>query len=575
MTTNFPTYELEDMLEEKGYSYIAGVDEAGRGCEHPSAEVLTSNGWKYYYDLAVSDRVLSYTSNDTIEWQRIDKIIEKDFDGDLIELKNRGIHILVTGDHYFDVLRRTFKRDKSDNNKLKLTGYVFKGRENVLALKDNDFIPRGGKWSGSDVGCFVLPAIEKRKYDHSGKDYSEKIIPMPLWIAFLGIFLSEGWTNENTAAASYVVGIRQINEENYLKIKKLLSKLPFDFSEEKNGRLIIRHRQLHSYLKRFGKVYTKYIPKEIKDLPPNLLNILIDWMVIGDGSCYRGKNRKEVCCYYTVSERLRNDFEEILLKAGWTYHTSIRQPRDGIISGKIIKKENCVPCFGIRMRRNIKAHIKSLHKHLVPYKGKVFCLSLPKHHNFFIRRSGSGYFTGNSGSGPVVAAAVRIPDAYLPTLLGKVKDSKKMSAKKREEMYEVISRICDYGVGVIDNRIIDEINILEATKLAMRKAVNDLSFVDYVLVDGTVDIKGLDVPQKQVIRGDNLSVSIAAASIVAKVTRDELMMNLHYVYPIYNWIKNKGYLTKEHIEMIKLYGASEFHRKSFNKVGRDRYKKLE
>lgn len=189
-----------------------------------------------------------------------------------------------------------------------------------------------------------------------------------------------------------------------------------------------------------------------------------------------------------------------------------------------------------------------------------------------LKEKGYSYIAGvdeagrGPGAGPVVAAAVRIPDVYLSTLLGKVKDSKKMTPRSRENMYNVVSRICDYGIGVIDNRIIDEINILEATKLAMRKAVNDLKFVDHVLVDGTVNIKGLDVPQQQVIKGDNLSVSIAAASIIAKVVRDDIMMNLHYVYPVYNWIKNKGYLTKEHIKMIRLYGASEFHRKSFRKV---------
>lgn len=170
------------------------------------------------------------------------------------------------------------------------------------------------------------------------------------------------------------------------------------------------------------------------------------------------------------------------------------------------------------------------------------------------------------GAGPVTAAAVRIPDYYIPVLMGKVKDSKKLSPKKREVLYELITHNCDYGIGVIDNKIIDEINILEATKLAMQKAINDLKYVDYVLIDGTVKVKGIVVPQRQIIKGDNLSISIAAASIVAKVTRDEIMRTLHYVYPIYNWIKNKGYLTREHIEMLQLYGATDFHRKSFRKV---------
>lgn len=171
------------------------------------------------------------------------------------------------------------------------------------------------------------------------------------------------------------------------------------------------------------------------------------------------------------------------------------------------------------------------------------------------------------GAGSVVAAAVRIPDAYIPTVMGKVNDSKKLSPKRRKELFEVITNTCDYGIGVIDNRIIDEINILEATKLAMMKAIQDLKYVNYVLIDGNVKLKNIGIPQKQVIKGDTLSLSIAAASIIAKVTRDEYMEMLHYVYPVYNWIKNKGYLTKEHIEMIDVYGPCEYHRKSFNKVG--------
>jgi ribonuclease HII len=170
------------------------------------------------------------------------------------------------------------------------------------------------------------------------------------------------------------------------------------------------------------------------------------------------------------------------------------------------------------------------------------------------------------GAGPVVAAAVRIPDFYIPTLMGKVKDSKKLTAKKRDELYGIITYNCDYGVGVINNDIIDEINILEATKLAMRKALSDVKYVDYVLVDGNVKVSGIDVPQKQIVRGDNLSLSVAAASIVAKVVRDDIMTYLHYVYPVYNWRKNKGYLTKEHIEMLRLYGPTEYHRKSFKNV---------
>lgn len=174
------------------------------------------------------------------------------------------------------------------------------------------------------------------------------------------------------------------------------------------------------------------------------------------------------------------------------------------------------------------------------------------------------------GAGPVIAAAVHIPDQYVETLLDNIKDSKKMSAKRREEWFDVIKETCVVGIGTADNRIVDLINVLEATKNAMVEALGYHLVLDYVLVDGSLTL-GLDkvfgVKCKNIIKGDNISLSIAAASIIAKVTRDRIMQELHEEYPVYGWDRNKGYLTKAHIEAIKLYGPSEYHRISFNKVG--------
>jgi len=173
-----------------------------------------------------------------------------------------------------------------------------------------------------------------------------------------------------------------------------------------------------------------------------------------------------------------------------------------------------------------------------------------------------------SGVGNVVAAAVIIPEHFLPKLMGRVKDSKKLSERKREALYEEIIQNCEYGIGQIDNNVIDEINILEATKLAMRDALLCLKNVDYALIDGTVKLHDLWVPQQQVIRGDSKSISIAAASIIAKVIRDEEMRTLHWIFPEYGWMRNKGYLTKEHMENLKEYGPCKYHRMSFRRVGR-------
>jgi len=561
---NYPTYEFEKGLHNEGFNYIAGVDEVGRGCEKIDAEVLTDSGWKTYKKLALSDKVLSYTDNDTIEWQKINEVLIKGFKGDLIELKNKSIHICVTSDHCFDVLRRTFKRDSG--GKLRMTGLTFRGRKNVNDLNDNDFIPRGGKWVGNDNKYFILPAIKKLHNDYSGNCYDEKKIPIDIWVAFIGIYLAEGYCIHDEKKCRYKTSIAQVKKPTRKKIKKLLDKLPFEVRDDGKKNFTIYNKQLSNYMKQFGNCYNKFIPNNLKNLSSNLLNILIDWMVLGDGACYTNPGRKEICTYYTTSKRLSGDFEEIVLKTGRSYKTTVRKPRDSFIRGRLVSKNNCKPCYETRLRRNISAAAKFFKKSLIEYNGDVFCLSLPKYHNFYVRRNGTGYFTGNCGAGPVVSVACRIPEECVDGFVGGVKDSKKISEKKRYLLYEKLISVCDYGVGIINNNIIDEINILEATKLAMRKAINDVNYVDCVVIDGPIKLEHLNMPQYPIIKGDNSVLSIAAASIIAKVIRDSMMESLHKRFPVYKWDKNKGYLTKEHREALKTYGSTEFHRKSFKGV---------
>ena len=177
-------------------------------------------------------------------------------------------------------------------------------------------------------------------------------------------------------------------------------------------------------------------------------------------------------------------------------------------------------------------------------------------------------------AGPVVAAAVILPPGYEQgdTLVQGVPitDSKKLSPRQRERLYEVIERdAVSIGIGVVEAPVIDAVNILQATLLAMKDAVLELSpSPDYLLIDGLNRID-LVIPQETIIRGDSLSLSVASASIVAKVSRDRLMEMYHRQFPQYNFLRNKGYGTREHREAILKFGRSKIHRRSFRVAGID------
>jgi ribonuclease HII len=166
-------------------------------------------------------------------------------------------------------------------------------------------------------------------------------------------------------------------------------------------------------------------------------------------------------------------------------------------------------------------------------------------------------------AGPVVAAAVIFRKS---TIIKGINDSKQLSEKQREALYEkIVSSALSYSVSIVEHEVIDEVNILNATLLAMKQSIDDLKIKpDLILVDGNRKFQS-DIPVITIIKGDSKSFSIAAASILAKVTRDKLMKKLAVQYPVYQWQQNKGYPTKQHREIIKKLGPSPLHRKSFLK----------
>lgn len=169
-------------------------------------------------------------------------------------------------------------------------------------------------------------------------------------------------------------------------------------------------------------------------------------------------------------------------------------------------------------------------------------------------------------AGHVFAAAVILPKDYKNELLN---DSKKLTEKQRYQLREQIEReAIAYAVGVVTHEEIDQMNILKSSFVAMHRAVDALSVrPQHLLIDGNRFIPYPDIPHTTVVKGDAKFMSIAAASVLAKTYRDDYMMNIHKEYPMYAWDKNKGYPTKAHRAAIVQFGASSYHRKSFNLLG--------
>lgn len=174
-------------------------------------------------------------------------------------------------------------------------------------------------------------------------------------------------------------------------------------------------------------------------------------------------------------------------------------------------------------------------------------------------------------AGPVVAAAVVFSQGIKAGDLVKmgVRDSKLLTAKKRDYLYEkIIEQSSDWAVSIISEDVIDEINILRASLLAMRKAVESLKIKpDFLLIDGRFTIDNFPVSQMAVPKADQMIFSVSAASVIAKVTRDRLLIELDQKYPGYGFAKHKGYGTREHMEAIKKIGPCRIHRKSFSPIG--------
>ncbi len=221
-------------------------------------------------------------------------------------------------------------------------------------------------------------------------------------------------------------------------------------------------------------------------------------------------------------------------------------------------------CLEIKKRLN-----RSKDKKLIKELELKVCLKDNYYFERKLREKGINFIAGVDEVGrgplvgPVVAACVVLPEQFN---LDGLTDSKKLSEKKREYFYdEIMRQALGVGVGIISEKVIDEVNIYEATKMAMKEAINNCSCkIEHILIDAMkLDI---DIPTTSIIKGDLKSITISAASVIAKVTRDRMLDELDLKYPMYDFKNNKGYPTKKHLEAIKEYGILDEHRKSYGPV---------
>lgn len=167
-------------------------------------------------------------------------------------------------------------------------------------------------------------------------------------------------------------------------------------------------------------------------------------------------------------------------------------------------------------------------------------------------------------AGPVVAAAVILP---ADIKIAGLRDSKKVPEQERPRLFwSIISSALDIGIGIVEHDDIDRTNILQATRLAMNKAVVELNIIPDALIIDAVTLPAVNMKQFAIIKADSKSASVAAASLIAKYSRDVIMLRYHSLYPEYNFRKHKGYCTKEHLRLLDLHGPCDIHRKSFKKV---------
>lgn len=395
----------ESILKSQVNEYQKKIDEhmAYGECYKPDALILTERGWKTLEEVKEGENVLTLnTETNQIEIQPILEKIEKDFDGELINIKGRNIDDYVTPDHQYILYNNDKYWGRASAND------IYENKQNY----SKKYIPRKGEWVGKNDEYFTIPnlldeQISKMHVYNQNKYSSDLIIPMKTFAKFMGIYLSEGSCDKTKDGTR--VFIYQRKQDTCEEIKEMLNEWGIKYSienvvnkedDKETTVFLINDMRLCKYLQQFGLCYDKYVPFELKQQNKEILTIFYNWFVKGDGRIRGDKRRNKNLTddVFSTSRRLIMDLNEIQLKIGFcgNYHLELRD-NDKYIGERLIEGKNCHPLhFSLRstLKKGVYLDKRFIKTSKVPYNGKVMCV-IVKNHNFYVMCNGKTHWTSN------------------------------------------------------------------------------------------------------------------------------------------------------------------------------------
>ncbi|MBI2136467.1 hypothetical protein HYU06_05330 [Candidatus Woesearchaeota archaeon] len=342
-----------------------------RECYDDKTQILTKNGWKLFKDLTKNEAVatLNPETNELV-YQQIEQKTEYKYSGKMVYFKNKRINLLVTPEHNIWAKKITNHSDSIYKNQ-----FEFEKAINLVS-RENVQIKAIKRWKGQEKKYFLLPRINRKKYSHLWQLHK---IRMDIWLEFLGYYISEGCFCYDKGHHNIYVA-QSLKSKHYEKIKKCLNKI-YHWGYN-SGSFKLSNKQLFEYLKQFGKAKDKFIPQELLGVSERQLKILFEALMRGDGT-YRSKQYK----YTTVSKKLADNVQELGLKLGYSVTTS----------KEVSNNPNHNDVYYVRLNKGSKtSYIRKNQSSLIYYRGKVYCVTVPKYNLLCVKRDEKIVFSGNS-----------------------------------------------------------------------------------------------------------------------------------------------------------------------------------